>query len=132
MKGQAALETLFILGAVLAAVSALLLVGQRSNEAESVMSAARTGANKATTQLYMQYGYPIDIDKLTFSNGMILLSLTTHNNGPQNSVIVDQVKTEVLKYVYQAINGIFPDNAQPVKTRYYTYDVSITINRVSK
>jgi hypothetical protein len=132
MKGQAALETFLIFGAVLAAVSALMFVGQRNNEAGSAMSAACTGADKAVAQLCMQYGCQINIDKLTFDDGMISLSLTTSYSGPSDFVISDGVRTEALKYVYQAINGVFPDNAQPVKTRNYTYDVLVTINRVSR
>jgi len=132
MKGQAAVETLLIIGAVLAAISTLMLVGQRSNEADSAMSAARTGANEAIAQLGMQYGCQISVDNLTFKDGMISLSLTASNGGPSDSVIRDGVRTDVLKYVYQAINGVFPNDVQPIITRNYTYDVSVTVNRVSR
>jgi len=132
MRGQAAVETMLIIGAVLTVVSVLMLVGQRSNEADSAMSAARTGANEAIAQLNMQYGCQISVDELTFNDGMISLSLTASNGGPSDSVIRNGVRTEVLKYVYQAINGVFPDNVQPVRTRNYTYDVSVAINRVSR
>ena len=132
MRGQAAVETMLIIGAVLTVVSVLMLVGQRSNEADSAMSAARTGANEAIAQLNMQYGCQISVDELTFNDGMISLSLTASNGGPSDSVIRNGVRTEVLKYVYQAINGVFPDNVQPVRTRNYTHDVSVAINRVSR
>jgi uncharacterized protein (UPF0333 family) len=132
MRGQAAVETMLIIGAILTVVSALMLVGQRSNEADSAMSAARTGANEAIAQLNMQYGCQISVDELTFNDGMISLSLTASNGGPSDSVIRDGVRTEVLKYVYQAVNGVFPDNVQPVRTRNYIYDVSVAINRVSR
>jgi uncharacterized protein (UPF0333 family) len=132
MKGQAALETLLIIGAVLAVISALMLIGQRNNEANSAVAAARTGANKAIVELGMKYGCQINVDNLTFIDGTISLSLTTSNGGPSDTVIVDAIRTEALKYVYQAINGTFPDSAQPVKTRNYTYDVSVIVNRVGK
>lgn len=132
MKGQAALETLLTIGAILTVISTLMVVGQRNNEVGSAISAASTGVNKAVAQLNMQYGCQISVDNLTFHDGIISINLTTYGGDPSDPVIRDEVETEALKYVYQGINGVFPDSAQPVVTRNYTYDVSVTVNRVSR
>jgi len=132
MRGQAAVEVMLILAAILAAVVAFLPAGQRGNEVSSVMSAARVGADKAITELSMQYGYAIDIAKLDFEGGNITIQLTTGIGGPPDATISDKVRSEALKYIYQAVSGEFPENAGPVRTGDYTYDVSVAITRVVK
>jgi len=132
MRGQAAVEAMLILAAILAAVVAFLPAGQRSNEVSGVMSAARVGADKAITELSMQYGCAIDIAKLDFEGGNITIHLTTGISGPPDATISDKVRSEALKYIYQAVSGGFPKNVGPVRTRNYTYDVSVAITRVVK
>ncbi|KUO39750.1 MAG: hypothetical protein AVW06_00235 [Hadesarchaea archaeon DG-33-1] len=132
MKGQAAIEALLILAVILAAVAAFLPAGQRSNEVNSVMSAARVGANKAITELGMQYDRTIDITKLTFEGGNIAIYLTTSMGGPPDATISDKVRDEALKHIYHAVRGIFPENARPVTTGNYTYDVSVALTKVVK
>lgn len=123
---------LLILAVILTAAIAFLPAGQRSNEVSSVMSAARMGANKAVTELNMQYGCTIDIAKLNFDGGNITIYLTASTGGPPDATISDKVRGEALKYIYQAISGGFPENAAPVRTQNYTYDVSVSITRVVK
>lgn len=132
MRGQAATEVLLILAVILTAAIAFLPAGQRSNEVSSVMSAARVGASKAVTELSMQYGCSIDIAKLNFDGGNITIYLTASVGGPSDATISDKVRSEALKHIYQAVNGGFPENAAPVSTQNYTYDVSVAITRVVK
>jgi hypothetical protein len=123
---------MLILAAILAAVVAFLPAGERSNEVSSVMSAARVGAGRAITELNMQYGCSIDIAKLEFDAGNITVYLTAGMGGPPDATISKKVRSEALKYIHQAIRGGFPENAGPVKTGNYTYDVSVAITRVIK
>lgn len=132
MRGQAAVEAMMILAVILAAVVAFLPSGQRSNEVSSAMSAARVGADKAITELSMEYGCTIDLTKLNFDGGNITIYLTTCIGGPPDETISDKVRSEALKYIYQMVHGGFPRNAGPVKTQNYTYDVSVEITRVIK
>lgn len=132
MKGQAAIEMLLILAVILTAVVAFLPAGQRSSEVSSVMSAARVGASKAIAELGMQYGCTIDITKLTFEGGNITIYLTASMGGPTDATISDKVRDEALKHIYHAVKGTFPENAMPVTTGDYTYDVSVAVTRVVK
>lgn len=132
MRGQTAIEALLIFAVVLTAVAAFLPVGRRSNEVSTVMSAARVGASRAITELSTQYGCTIDIAALDFDSGNITIYLATSTGGPQDATISDNVRKEALKYIYQAIYGIFPENAAPVRTQNYTYDIMVEITRVQK
>jgi len=132
MKGQAATEVLLILAVVLTAALAFLPAGEKGNEVSSVMSAAREGASRAVTELNMQYGCAIDIAKLNFDGGNITIYLTASVGGPPDATISDEVRNEALKYIHQVVRGSFPENVGPIRTQNYTYDVSVTITRVTK
>jgi uncharacterized protein (UPF0333 family) len=132
LRGQAAVEVLLILVMILIAVAAFLLAGQRGNEVSSIMSAARGGANRAIMELSMQYDCVIDIAGLNFDGGDITIYLTTGTGGPQDTIISDNVRNEALKWVHQTVNGTFPENAAPVRTKNYTYDIMVEITRVIK
>jgi len=123
---------MLILAMVLTAVLAFLPAGERSNEINTVMSAARAGASRAITELSMQYSCTIDITELNFDGGNITIYLTASVWGPLDATISNGVRNEALSYIHQALRGTFPENAGPVKTQNYTYDVSVSITRVMK
>jgi hypothetical protein len=132
MKGQAAMESMIVLSVIIAAVVAFLPIGQRSNEVSGIVSAARVGATQAITELNTQYGSSISITKLTFDGGNIVIYLSTSTEAPMDAVISGKVRDEALRYIFNAINGGFPANVGPVKTRNYTYDISVEITRLVK
>ena len=132
MKGQAAMETLLIVGAVLVVISALMVAGQRSSEVSTALSAARTGADKAIAKLDAQYGCQMSVYDLSFNNGTITITINALSSVPPNAVIENEVRTEALKHIYQAATGTFTENAQPYVAKYYRYDVSVVVTRVTK
>jgi len=123
---------MLILALVLTAALAFLPAGERGNEINTVMSAARAGASRAITELSMQYGCAIDITELNFDGGNITIYLTASVGGPPDATISDEVRNEALRYIHQAVRGTFQENAESVKTQNYTYDVSVSITRVMK
>jgi len=133
MKGQASAEMLILVGALLVAVASLLYIGAGSNEGAVVMSAARVGADNAITTLATEYRCAIDIEGLGLDAGKITISINVMGGPPpDNQTISESIRTGALKFIHQAINGSFPENAQPVKSGYYTYDVVVKIRRVTK
>lgn len=132
MKGQAAMETLLIVGAILVVISALMVSGQRSNEVSTALSAARTGADEAIAKLDAQYGCQMSVYDLSFNSGTVTITVNALSAVPSSAVIENEVRTEALKHIYQVVNGTFPENAQPVIARNYRYDVSVIVTRVSK
>jgi len=131
MKGQASAEMLILVGALLVAVASILYLGLGSNEGAVVMSAARVGADNAITTLATEYGCAIDIEGLGLDAGKITISVCVMGGSPPDNVS-ESIRTGALKFVYQAINGSFPENAQPVKSGHYTYDVVVEIRRITK
>lgn len=115
------------------AVASLLYLGIGSNETAVVMSAARAGAENAIAALDAEYGCAIDIEQLDFDAGTITIYVMVRGGPPpDNQAISDNIRVEALKHVYNAVTGSLPETAQPVKTRYYTYDVAVEIRRVTK
>jgi len=134
MKGQAAMETLLIVGAILVVISALMVSGQRSSEVSTALAAARTGADEAIAKLDAQYGCQMSVYDLSFNNGTVTITINALATVPSSAVglIENEVRTEALKHIYQAATGTFTENAQPVVAKYYRYDVSVVVTRVSK
>ncbi len=133
MKGQASAEMLILVGAILVAVTSILYLGLGSNEGAAVMSAARIGVDNASMALTTEYGCAINIESLSLDAGKITISVCVMGGPPpDNQTVSESIRTGALKFIYQAINGSFPENAQPVKSRHYTYDVAVEIRRVTK
>ena len=133
MRGQSSAEMLIMIGVILLVVSLFFYLGTESNEMETVMSAARTGAENAITVLDSEYGCAIDIEQVGFDAGTVTIYVNVRGGPPpDNQAISDNLRVSALKYIYQAVIGFFPDNAEPIKTGYYTYDVDVGIRRVTK
>ena len=106
--------------------------GQRSNEVSTALSAARTGADEAIAKLDAQYGCQMSVYDLSFNNGTVVITVNVLSSVPPNAVIENEVRTEALDHIYQAVTGTSLGIAQPVDARYYRYDVSVVVTRVSK
>ena len=133
MRGQSSAEMLIMIGVILLVVSLFFYLGAESNEMATVMSAARTGAENAITVLDSEYGCAIDIEQVGFDAGTVTIYVNVRGGPPpDNQAISDNLRVSALKYIYQAVIGFFPDNAEPIKTGYYTYDVDVGIRRVTK
>lgn len=132
VKGQAATETLLVVAVVLVMIAAFIVTGERSNELSTALSAARTGADEAIAKLDAQYGCQMSIDDLSFKNGTVAITISALSSVPSNAVIENAVRTEALKHIYQVVHGNFPESAQPFDAKYYHYDVSVAVTRVSK
>lgn len=133
MKGQAAAETLMVVAAILVMIASLMATGERSNEVSVALSAARAGADEAIVKLDTQYGCQMSVYDLSFKdNGTVTITISALSSVPSNAVIENEVRTEALKHIYQVVTGTFSVIAQPVVAKYYRYDVSVVVTRVSK
>jgi len=133
MRGQSSAEMMILMGAVLVVVSSVFYLGAGGNERATVMSAARTGAENAIAALDSEYGCAIDIEQVGFDAGTVTIYVNVRGGPPpDNQSILDNIRTNALKYIYQAVVGSFPESAEPVKTGYYTYNVNVGLRRVTK
>jgi len=133
MRGQSSAEMLILMGVVLMVVSLVFYQGAGGNEMATVMSAARTGAENAIAALDSEYGCAIDIEQVGFDAGTVTIYVNVRGGPPpDNQAILDNIRANALKYIYQAVIGSFPESAEPVKTGYYTYDVNVGLRRVTK
>jgi len=132
MRGQSSAEMMILVGAILVAVASLLYLGAGSNEMETVKSAARAGAENAIADIDAEYGCEIIIEEVGVDAGTITIYVNVRGGPPPDNQIRDNIRASALKYIYQAVVGFFPENAEPVKTGYYTYDVAVEMRRVIK
>ncbi len=133
MRGQSSAEMMILVGAILVAVASLLYLGAGGNEMETVKSAARAGAENAIADIDAEYGCEIIIEEVGVDAGTITIYVNVRGGPPpDDQTIRDNIRASALKYIYQAVVGFFPENAEPVKTGYYTYDVNVEIRRVTK
>jgi len=116
MKGQASIETLLILVAVLSTVAALVIMGQRSNDITNAEAAARLGAENAIAALNMENGCMIDITWLGLRDDNITIQLAVMGPGDLTA-IESEIENSAERYILQA--G-------------YTYEVEVTAERVTK
>ncbi len=133
MRGQSSAEMLILVGAILVAVASLLYLSAGNNETTVVMSAVRAGTENAIAALDIEYGCAIDIEQLDFDAGTITVHVAVRGGPPpDNQTISDNIRMGALKHIYNAVVGFLPETAEPVKTRYYTYDVAVEVTRVTK
>ncbi|KXB07305.1 hypothetical protein AKJ54_00430 [candidate division MSBL1 archaeon SCGC-AAA382K21] len=60
------------------------------------------------------------------------IELNFWGGNASKSLIESKVKNNALRFLYQAVNGSFPDVVGPVSTGNYTFDVQVTAERVKK
>ncbi len=131
MRGQASVETLILIGVIVLTATSIVYAGNLSREVEIVKSAASLGAENAIIALEAEYGVTIWIEKVSFKNGEVSISLLVVGGPPpHDQTIENEVREDALRFIHQAIAGDFPRNAYPVKTSYYTYDVVVEVERV--
>ncbi len=116
MRGQASIETLLILAAVLSTVAALVIMGQQSSEITNAEAAARLGAENAIAALNMENGCMIDITWLGLRDDAITIQLAVRGPGDLTA-IEGEIGNSAEKYLLQA--G-------------HTYGVEVTAERVTK
>ncbi|KXA91244.1 hypothetical protein AKJ57_01890 [candidate division MSBL1 archaeon SCGC-AAA259A05] len=132
MKGQGSIEAFLILGAVLAVAAGLLYVGQRSSEPIDALSAARTGAENAITDLELEHEVTINIRKIERADDNIEIELSYWGGEIARESLEENVRIGALKFIHRAFNDKFPENIEPVSTTYHTFDVTVTAKRVEK
>ncbi len=135
MKGQSSAEMLILMGAILIVASSMLYLGIGNNELVVVVQAARDGAENAMAALDAEYGCSIDIDEVEFDAGMITIGVLVRDPPALenfDNMVKDEVRTSALGYILNAVGSEFPATVGPVKTSYYTYDVTVEVVRVTK
>jgi len=116
MRGQASIESLLILAAVLSTAAALVIMGQRSNEITNAEAAARLGAENAIAALNMENGCMIDLTWLGLRDDAITIQLAVRGPGDLTA-IESEVENSAERHLLQV--G-------------YTYEVEVTAERVTK
>ena len=133
MKGQASLEAIFILASVLLIATGFIVQGQGSSNSVNAVSAAQTGAENAINTLEMENDVKLEIKKLSITKkDEIRISIKFWSGNLSNSYIEQHVREDALKYLYQAFNGDFPRNADPVSTSNHNFDVNVKAERVGR
>ncbi len=121
MRGQAGIEAMMIMAAVLVVLAVFFAAGVRDNEVNSMVAAARLGAQTAITDLGLQYGDDIDITNWRIdSHDNIFIYLSVIGTPPpENNTIIFEVRDEARHQVSLAGGAI-------------KYDVAVTLERVTK
>lgn len=132
MRGQASVELLIIAAAVLVVAASLLTMGGSSNEGDVVLAGARLGADNAIAGLGSAYGCSIDVETVGFEDTTVTISLIVRGAQPDNATISAAVRDNALAFIHYAVHGGFPLTPEPVSARYGTYNVSVSLERVSK
>ncbi|MEA1904894.1 MAG: hypothetical protein U9M97_03330 [Candidatus Hadarchaeota archaeon] len=118
MRGQASVEMLMIIAAVLAVLAILLVRGVHSNEVSNAIAAARVGAGEAIEALALEYGADIGITGCDRDGDNIVLYLSVQGSPPpDDSTVENAVGEAALSRVRQVGGG---------------YDVSVIVERVIK
>jgi len=126
---------LILVGAILIASSSMVYLGRSSNESAVVMQAARDGAENAIAVLDSGYGCSIDIQEVGFYAGMITVTVSVRDPpalGNFDNLVKENIRVSALRYIQSAVGGSFPTTAEPVRTAYYTYDVTVDVLEVTK
>lgn len=132
MRGQGTVEAMLILAAVLAVSAGLLYVGQRNSEPISALSAARTGAENAISRLELEHELTINIREIEWVNDNIEIELNYWGGEISREALEENVRIGALKFIHRAFKDKFPEIAEPVKTQYHTFDVTVSAERVKK
>lgn len=132
VKGQAALEALLILSAVLTVAAGYMYTQNDSSRPIYALSAAQTGAENAANRLNLQYKTNIEIEDISRNNDTININLNFWGGDASESLIESSVENDALKFLYQAFRGDFPDAIGPVSVGNHTFDVQADAERVKK
>jgi hypothetical protein len=140
MRGQASVELLVLVGAILISVASMLYLGAGSNELTLVLRAARDGVENAALALALDYGCSVKIRELGFSAGVITIEVAVRNAPPSGqtwenfaeNIVEPTVRAHVLRFIAYALTGAPPAEPYPVRTSYYTYDVEVAAERVTR
>lgn len=128
-----------MVGVILIAVTLILYLGTKANEMSAVMRAARDGAENAIADIDAEYMCEIVIEEVGFDAGSIKISVAVRNPPPnitwenfKENIIEPSIRDDALKHIHNAVAGFLPENADNVKTSYYTYGVEVDARRVTK
>lgn len=91
-KGQASIEAMLILGAVIIAVGSLQLMGINMNEKNNAMEEARKGVQTAITKISLQSGNEINISDWDLVSENIVFYLIVQGSPPPSN---DSIKENV-------------------------------------
>lgn len=118
-KGQASIEALLILAAVLIAVASLQVMGRNTNETTNAVAAARKGVNNAITELAVEYGDDISIDTWDMNGDNLIFHLFVQGNPPPSDALIENTtENSALNQLEQTVGG--------------DYGVTVVIERVTK
>ncbi len=132
MKGQASIEAIFILAAVLLIASGFVIQGQQSGNPVNAASAAKTGAENAINNLEMKHDVEITISEVDLTDDEINIKINFWGGELSEASIEENIRTDSLKYVYQAFKGDFPKDPNPVSTSHHNFTVTVEAERVKK
>ncbi len=132
MKGQASLEMLLILAAILSALSGFIYYAQGSNESINAYSAVQTGVENSVTKLELKHkisvNYDIDQDGDDFT-----ISLKYWGGNLSNSSIENLVYNEAVSFVYKAFRDKYPDSIpESVSTDRHEFRIFVNASVVTK
>lgn len=118
MRGQASVEMLMIVAAVLAVLATLMVRGVHSNEVSNAIAAARVGASEAIEALELEYGVDINITECDRDGDNVIICLSVQGSPPPDDITIkNSVGEAALSRVRQVGGG---------------YDVSVIVERVIK
>ncbi len=118
MRGQASVEMLMIVAAVLAVLATLLVRGVQSNEVSNAIAAARVGASEAIEALALEYDVSINITDCNLNGDNIVLHLSVQGSPPpDDSTVKNTVEEGALNRVRQVGGG---------------YNVAVVVERVTR
>lgn len=93
-RGQASIEALLILAAVLIAVASLQLMGESSSETTNAIAAVGRGVQSATAELAVQYGVEISISDWDLNGENIVFYLNVQGNPPPSDALMREDRAE--------------------------------------
>ena len=140
MKGQSSAEMLILLAAIIITVTSILYLSMGSNESAVTMQAARDGGGNAAAAMATDYGCLIDVEGVSLTSGTITINVAASNVPPEKftwdnfreNIIKKNVRDGALRQIHNALLGSFPATAEPVKTGYRTYDVTVQVRLVTR
>lgn len=118
-RGQASVETLLLLAAILVIAASLQFMGRSSNEGTVALSAARAGAENALNKLALENGVEMNISNWRFKGDNIFLQISVYGSPPpDNQKIKSAVEESAKTHIRRSVGS--------------DYDVTVNIERVKK
>ncbi len=127
MKGQASIEALLILAAVLAVASGFLYQGIESSNSINTLEASRNGAENAISRIQIENEIALRINGISRQNENITIIIDNWGGTPPKDT-EEQVREDALEFLYQAYYGNFPEtDIDNVSTPHHNYTINVEL-----